>query len=659
MPYPTLMSSVRLGPVELRNRVISTSHQTGLVEDHLPTEDLVAYQEARARGGVGAVFLEANAVHESALLTSHTIGGHMPEVVPGYERLAEAVHSHGARFFIQLLHGGREQIADPPKAPAVAPSAVPSPRFRSEPRGVTAAEAGELIDGFATSARHAREGGADGVEVSAAHGYLLSQFTASATNRRDDEYNGPGLSDRLRFTREVLAAVREAIGDEMALCVRLSADEHYPGGLGVEECAAVAGELAADRVVDVVSVALGYSGAYAGSSWIAPPPPAPPNAIAEPATRMREAVADLPLIATTRIADLDAAEEIVFSGIADLVGMTRAMIADPELVAKGAAGREREIIPCVGCNQGCIGHYHAGTPIACLVNPRTGREATMAGPAGEGGRSVLVVGAGPAGVAAAVEAAGAGDQVVLAERADEIGGQFRLAGLAPGHRETWARYEDWAHRRLEDLGVEIRLESIMDVDDVDGHDLVVIATGARPFEPDLPDGPGPDLVQAIDALADAGAIRAPALVADWGGGWIGLDAAEALAEAGAEVTYAHGSVAPGEDIHQYQRNLYLRRFDELGIDVLPHAQLATDDGRLALRHAFSGRLRPMPDVATVVIAQGRVPEDSLWRQLEGRPECVRAGDVLGPRSAEEAILEGARVVRAQAPARAGAGAGAR
>src|SRR4051812_26586614 len=454
MAFPALLAPVALGPAQLRNRVVSTAHQTGLVHDHLPTDDLVAYHAARARGGVGAVFVEATAVHESGLLTAHTLGGYLPAIAPAYRRLGDAVREHGARLFVQLLHSGREQIASAPRPPAIAPSAVPSGRFRSEPRALTRREIAELVDGYATCARLCREGGVDGIEVSMAHGYLAAQFFATATNRRDDDYDG-GLHARLRFAREVLEAVREAAGGEIAVGVRLAADEIAPGTLGPAACAEIAAALCAGGAVDFVSAALGHSASYRGSTYIVPPPPEPLEAIAGPAAPLRAAIPGVPLIATTRVVDLDAAERLVARGAADVVGMTRALIADPELVAKAAAGRAADVVPCVGCNQACIGHYHAGVPIGCLVNPRTGRERTLPplAPAARPGR-LLVVGGGPAGVAAAIEAAGAGHAVVLAERSTEgIGGQLRGARRPPAHPGLGERHRRHAVRPLPPPGV--------------------------------------------------------------------------------------------------------------------------------------------------------------------------------------------------------------
>src|SRR4051812_6121225 len=507
MAYEALLSEARLGPAVLRNRVVSTAHQTGLVHDHLPTGDLVAYHEARARGGAGAVFLEATAVHETGLLTAHTIGGYLPAIAGAYERLGAAVRGHGARLFVQLFHGGREQIAAPPLPPAIAPSAIPTPRFRAEPRALTQAEIDDLIAGYAASARLCREGGVDGIEVSMAHGYLAAQFFARSTNKRNDAYNGD-LDARLRFAREVLAAVRDGAGAGVAVGVRLAADEITPGGLGPDRCAEIAAALCASSAIDFVSAALGHSATYRGSTYIVPPPPEPREAIAGPVAPMRAAIPGVPLIGTTRVADLDAAERLVGSGAVDLVGMTRAMIADPDLAAKAGAGRDAEVIPCVGCNQGCIGHYHAGLPIACIVNPRTGRERTLRRPGRADGatvRRVLVAGGGPAGVAAALEAAAAGHDVVLAERAAQLGGQLRVAGRAPAHRETWDRYERWIAHRLAADGVDVRLEVAVAAGDAEDYDAVVVATRATPY-PQPPHDPPLALLHAPAALPRSAAL---------------------------------------------------------------------------------------------------------------------------------------------------------
>jgi 2,4-dienoyl-CoA reductase-like NADH-dependent reductase (Old Yellow Enzyme family) len=662
--FPTLDSPIRFGPLDLAGRIVSTAHQTGLVEDHLPTEDLVAYHEARAAGGAAGIFVEATAVHPTGLLTPHTLGGYLPEIVGGYERLSDAVHRHGAALLVQLFHGGREVFGGAPRAPAVAPSAVPSARFHSEPRALTRMEIDEIVEGYAGAAGHARDGGLDGVEISMAHGYLAAQFFNPATNRRVDGYGGD-LDARMRFALEVLEAVRAEVGREIAVGVRLSASELTPEGQEPAEAAQIAGRLRASGLVDFVSLALGHSASYTGSVWIAPPPPLAEDAIGQylPAATDewhgghgdRSGDAGVRVIATTRIVDLAHAEEIVASGRADLVGMTRALIADPALVSKARAGRPGDVIECIGCNQSCIGHYHAGLPIGCAVNPRTGRERRVR-PVVRPARRVLVVGAGPAGIAAAVEAARAGDDVTLIERENDIGGQLRLAGHAPGHAEMWRRWRRGALRDLVMAGVTPLLGAAVDEPTIAAHEHVIVATGARPYAPAVPPPPGVTVIDAWQAIVHPDAVAGPVLVADWGGEWSGLDAAEVLAAAGARVALACAATVPGETLHQYQRNAYLARLDRAGVTIRHHLELAVTEGEVALRHVFSGRLEALGDARTLVLAQGRRPEASVWRVAAERPGATRAGDVLGPRTIEEAVLEGFLAGRAEAVAPApGAG----
>jgi 2,4-dienoyl-CoA reductase-like NADH-dependent reductase (Old Yellow Enzyme family) len=661
--YPALMAPLALGPVQLRNRVVSTSHQTSLVHDHLPTEDLVAYHEARAQGGVGTIFIEATATDPTGLLTAHTIGGFLPEVVPAYRRLTDAVHAHGTKMLVQFNHGGREQISASPRAPTAAPSAIPSLRFKTEPRALTLREISQLIEGYAISTRHAADGGLDGVELSISHGYLPAQFLSSQSNRRGDAWAGE-LAGRLRFCTEVLTAMREAVGERpMAVGARLSADELTPGGMTIEDCIEAVLHLHERGLLDFVSLVLGHSAFPSASTWIAPPPPTPSAAIALPAAAVRAAIPrELPVLATTRVVDLEAADRLVSDGVADLVGMTRALIADPQLLVKALAGQTDEVIECIGCNQACIGHYHAGVPIGCAVNPRTGRERTMGMPPPHGvphgtghPRRLLVIGAGPAGAAAAIEAARAGDEVTLVERQDEIGGQLRLAGLAPAHTELWERYLRSTTARLRAAGVTLQLNTEADGELAGRYDAVVLASGARPY---LPAMPATDLqvVPAWDAIRAPRDVSGPVLVADWGGGWDGLDAAERLAGAGREVALACAGLVPGETLHQYQRNLYLGRLDEQGITILHHHELALDARTIELRHVFSGARKQLPEVETLVLAQGRAPADELWAALESHPAALRVGDVLGPRTLEEAVLEGTRAILEPAFANAMAGA---
>jgi len=642
MAYPLLLSPLQIGPIELRNRIVSTAHQTTLVEGGLPTDDFVAYHAARAEGGAGLICIEATAVHPSGLLTGHTIAGYDPRVVERLARVADAAHAGGARLFVQLFHGGREQIDLPPRAPAVAPSAVPSQRFKVEPRALAAHEIEEIVAHHELVAGHARAAGLDGVELCASHGYLPTQFLSERSNQRDDAWGGDA-ERRLHYVREALRAMRRGAGDGLAVGIRLSADETLPEGRHAPETAAILRTLAAEGLIDYASAVIGDSASYLGSAWIVPPPPVPRDAMWEPAGILHEALS-VPLIATSRIHEPVEAEAVLAAGAADAVGMTRALIADPDLPRRLLEDREEERILCTGCNQGCIGHYHLGLPISCLQNPRTGREARLREPAPQAGTSVLVAGGGPAGMAAAVAAARAGAEVTLAEATDELGGQFALAGRAPAHRETAARYSaDW-RRRLEAAGVRILLGTRVDASSplASSADRVIVATGAVAHRPRLTAPPGVAVVDAWDALRAPERISGPALVADWGGGWTGLDAAETLAETGMRVWLAVAAPLVGETVHQYQRVFYLARLERLGVTILHHRELAEAPGGAVLRSLWTHAPEPLPQgVRTLVLALGREPVGDLARGLAERGlPCTPVGDCRGARSLEEAILEG-------------------
>ncbi len=617
-----LLSPLRVGPVELPNRIVSTAHQTTLVHEHLPTDDFVAYHEARARGGTGLIVLEATAVDPSGLLTPHTLAGYRDGSVDGLARVAEAVRTHGTRLFVQLFHGGREQIASPPRPAAIAPSAVPSRRFHVEPRAATSADIASILEGYGTAAANVAAAGLDGVEVSAAHNYLAAQFFTPELNRRDDEWAEPA-----RFLLAVLDAVRAA-APGITLGVRLSADS--------EAARAVVGKLAGR--VDYVSVALGESSTYLGSVGIVPPPPIPENAVAEHAAGFRIGA---PLVATSRIVDPAEADRLIAGGVADAVGMTRALIADPDLPRKAAEGRVEDVLRCIGCNA-CIAHYHAGTGIACTQNPRTGRERTLSRPRRvETPSRVVVVGAGPAGLAAAAEAGAAGHEVTVLERSGRIGGQLALASAAPMHAEVAGSLARNYERLL--AGVDLRLGVEADAGAVErlSPDLVVVATGARPYVPDVA-LEGVPAVQAWDVLAGRAEKARRVVVADWGGDASGLAAAELLAAAGSEVTLALGSAAFGETIHQYQRNLYAQRLYRAGVRIEHHFDLVgTEPGGARFRNLFARELETTLAADLLVLALGRVPERGLAEDLAARGLAVQeAGDCLSPRSAEEAVLEG-------------------
>jgi 2,4-dienoyl-CoA reductase-like NADH-dependent reductase (Old Yellow Enzyme family) len=633
-----LLAPLDLGPVTIPNRVVSTSHQTTLVHDHLPTDDLIAYHRARAAGGAGLIVIEATATHSTGLLTPHTLGGYLPEIVPAYRRLADAVHAHGTRLFCQLFHGGREVISASPRPPAVSASSIPSARFLTEPRELSVAEIAEMLEGYRQASVHARAGGLDGVEVCAGFGYLPTQFLSAHANARTDRYGG-SFENRLRFLRELLEAMRDGIGPGGAVGCRLTDERGSHDGTDTADVIEAAGVLAGDGLADYISVAFGGSSTYRGSTWIVPPPPAERNAIAGFAARVKARVGATPVIAAGRILDPADADRLIGEGVCDAVGMTRAMIADPGLVRKTVAGEP--VTTCIGCNQGCIGHYHAGLPIACTINPWTGSELRLPRPRrSDRPERIVVVGAGPAGCAAAAAARACGHDVTVFERSTGPGGQMWLAAGTPGHDEIAVGLLQVLERWLD--GTDVRYGAGAGVAEVLAADpaRVVLADGAEPYHPEI-GGSGVTILHAWDVLRGAG-VGERVVVSDWGGDWTGLDTAEVLAARGCRVRLVTAAVAFGLGVHQYQRNLYLARLDEAGVELVHHLRpVALADGVVECVNVFSHRPVLIDGVDTLVVSAGRRQRNDLHDALLAAGATVeRVGDTLSPRSFEEAIREG-------------------
>jgi 2,4-dienoyl-CoA reductase-like NADH-dependent reductase (Old Yellow Enzyme family)/thioredoxin reductase len=581
--------------------------------------------------------IEATAIHSTGLLTPHTVGGYLPEIVPAYRRLADAVHEHGTRLFCQLFHGGREIITSGPRPPAVSASSIPSARFMTEPRELSVAEIEEMLEGYRQAAAFARAGGLDGVEVCAGFGYLPTQFLSAHANARTDRYGG-SFTNRLRFLREVLGAMREGIGPDGAVGCRLTDESGSYDGTDEADVIEAAGTVADEGLADYISVALGGSSTYRGSTWIVPPSPTRRNAIEAFARRFKPRVT-VPLIAAGRVLDPAEADRMIGEGVCEAVGMTRAMIADPGLARKARAGEP--VTACIGCNQGCIGHYHAGIPIACTVNPWTGFEARLPLPVPAARpETVVVVGAGPAGCAAAAAAAACGHRAIVLERAADPGGQMRFALGAPGHAEIAGGLLDvlagWLAAADVRFGVDAGADDVLAL----SPDRVVVATGAEPHRPALA-GAGVDVVHAWDALAGA-EVGGRVLVSDWGGDWTGLDVAEALAARGARVRLMTSAVAFGTAVHQYQRNLYLARLDEAGVELIHHLRpVSLRPEAVECANVFSHRPVSIEGVDTLVVSAGRTARNDLHDALLAAGVPVeRAGDTLSPRSFEEAIREG-------------------
>ncbi len=645
-----LFAPLRLRDVELPNRIMSTGHQTYLARGGLPTPDFVAYHEARARGGAGLIVTEAARFHASTLTETPEIVILGDEAIPAFRKVVDAVHAHGTRIFGQLSHSGRlsRRVQGGLRGVAYAPSSVPDNRFHTMPREMPEAMIREIVEAYGHAARRLAAAGYDGVEVIASLGLLVAQFLNPASNRRTDRYGG-SRENRMRFLVEALEQVRRAIGEGRALGIRISAEEVEADGLPQDEVLEVCRSLAARGLVDYANVTIGSMAGLGGSIHVVPPMEVAHGYVAPKAAAIRAATG-LPVFVAGRINQPQLAERIIASGQADVCGMTRALISDPEMPAKARAGRLDEIRACIGCNQGCIGHFHQGYPVSCIQNPLTGRELRL-GPATPAPRRrrVLVAGGGPAGMKAAVAAAERGHEAILCEAGPRLGGQVLLAQRLPERAEFGGLVTN-LEGEIARAGVEVRLRTRVDAALVRAlaPDAVVLATGGVPFEPEIEGREDGHVVDAWSVLRAEANPGARVLVADWRCDWIGMGVAEMLARNGHQVRLAVNGTHAGQHLQMYHRDHLAGKLHRLGVEVIPYARLhGVDADSALLMHVVTGEGIACEGVDTVVLAAGQAPAAALERELEGLGvELHLAGDCLSPRSAEEAVYEGMLAGRA-------------
>lgn len=460
-PFPHLFAPFRLRHLEIRNRILSTGHQTFLAQNGAPGEDLIAYHAARAMGGAGLIIVESARFHASSFTDYPELIITDDRCIPAYRGLADAVHQHGAWIFGQLSHSGRvsKRVRGGLRDVAFAPSAVPDNRFHTMPREMPTALVEELVESCGAAAGRLAEAGLDGIELLASHGLLFAQFLNPRTNLRTDRYGG-SPENRLRFLVECLAAARRAVG-ERCLGLRISAEELEEDGLQAGEVIAACQALAAIGAVDYLNVTTGSMAGQGGSIHVVPPMGYAPAYVAPQAGALRVATG-LPVFVAGRINQPQIAEAVLRAGQADMIGMTRAMIADPDMPRKAEAGRLDAIRACIGCNQACIGHFHAGYGISCIQHPTSGREARLRPlPPVTMAATILVAGGGPAGMKAAATAAERGHRVILCEASPRLGGQALLAQLLPERAEFGGLVTN-LQQELAASGVEIRLNTRVD-----------------------------------------------------------------------------------------------------------------------------------------------------------------------------------------------------
>jgi len=642
-----LFSPLTLRGHRFKNRIFSTGHMTVMLDNGFPSAAMVAYHKARAEGGAGLIIIEAARAHVSGISSRPAIHAFDDRCIPGYREIAENCHANDCRVFGQLTHPGREMAlaADGTHALAFAPSAIPNERFHVMPREMPQDMIADIVAGFGASAARMRKAGLDGVEVIACQGYLLAQFLNPRVNLRADRYGG-SFENRLSFLREVLASVRQGAGADMLIGTRLSGDEMEHNGLEPQEVLEVVAALESDGVLDYVNVTAGSSAGLAGSVHIVPPM-AIETAYTAPFAAAIKARISLPVFVAGRINQPQIAEQVLAQNQADMCGMTRAMISDPEMPQKAQAGRFDDIRACVACNQACIGHMLNGFPISCIQRPETGRELEFGTlESAKTMRSVIVVGGGPAGMKAASIAARRGHTVTLYEASQTLGGQVNLAQLLPGRSEFGGITGNLA-REMELAGVvvvkgvPIEAKTIRDI----APDVVVLATGAKPYEPEIEGAEEAHIVGAWQVLSGEANVGSRVVIADWRCDWIGLGLAEKLARDGCHVRLAVNGITAGQNIPQYVRDKWLGDIHKLGVEVIPYARLfGADDTAVYLQHTTSGEPILLEEVDTLVTSLGHKSEDSLAHLLADWPgEVHLIGDCLQPRTVEEAVLEGLRV----------------
>jgi 2,4-dienoyl-CoA reductase-like NADH-dependent reductase (Old Yellow Enzyme family) len=644
--FPSVFQPLQIRGATIRNRIMSTGHETGMVGPDGITDQLIAYHETRAEGGAGLIVVEVASIHPTATFVRHSIKLYSDDVIPGYRRLADAVHTHGATLFGQLFHPGREilESIDGSAPPSYAPSAVPNERFHVMPVPMSMGLIREVIAGYGDGARRLQQAGLDGCEILCSMGYLLAQFLSPRVNLRDDEYGG-NFENRLRIVREIIADIRTNVGEEMVVGIRISSDEMSPGGLIPEEAMSICEALDEEPGLDYFNVIAGSSDTLRGSIHIVPPMSVEHAYLAPFAAALKSRVSKLVFVGG-RINQPQQAEQIVASGQADMCGMTRAMICDPDMPNKSRAGRAEDVRACIGCNQACIGHFHQGYPISCIQNPVTGRELELKQfLQADRPRRVMVVGGGPGGMKAASVAASRGHDVTLYEAGDRLGGQALLAQLLPGRAEFGGIITN-LQREIELAGVHVKTAKKVDrkLVEAESPDAVVLATGAHPRWPASESVADAHAVDAWQVLRDQVNVGSSVVIADWRCDWVGLGLAESLARNGCRVRLCCNGYMPGQTIQQYVRDAWLGVMQKLGVEIIPMVRLhAADEDTAYFQHTTNGEPVLCENMDTLIVSMGHEPERDLETALEGWDGDIRIiGDCLSPRTAEEAVLEGLR-----------------